>query len=249
MKRVFSLSAVILGSALIGFGTPAFAGRQDSHAGKEWRWEQIEPLFPHALGTRWVYAVSGKWYANGGELRAEVRGTQHVLHLKKDAVLIDETHPGVALGTPSEVLPVLYYASEGYLVRDTAYIYSNPQRTSLISTGNLGEAVAPILPLDLKKGGTDWQPVDEEQWGKASRLDVTSHFRSEQEMVAVKAGTYPECVKVEGTVARGDGSGYRYQEWYAPGVGLVKSTTTDLLNGEVLLHKELVSFHVGPSSH
>ena len=33
MKRVFSLSAVILGSALIGFGTPAFAGRQDAHVG------------------------------------------------------------------------------------------------------------------------------------------------------------------------------------------------------------------------
>jgi DUF3108-like len=103
------------------------------------------------------------------------------------------------------------------------------------------------LPLDLQKDGTDWQPVDDEYWGKASRLDVTSHFRSGKETVVVKAGTYPDCVKVEGTVTRGDGSGYRYQEWYAPGVGLVKSTTTDLLNGEVLLHKELMSFRSGPT--
>jgi hypothetical protein len=35
MKRVFSLSAVILGSALIGFGASAFAGQQDSNAVKE----------------------------------------------------------------------------------------------------------------------------------------------------------------------------------------------------------------------
>jgi hypothetical protein len=176
-----------------------------------------------------------------------VKGTQHVPHLQQDALLIDEVHPSGTPGTSPEVVPVLYYAREGYLVRDTAYIYSNPQRTSLISTGNLGEAVAPILPLDLQKDGTDWQPVDDEHWGKASRLDVTSHFRSGKETVVVKAGTYPDCVKVEGTVTRGDGSGYRYQEWYAPGVGLVKSTTTDLLNGEVLLHKELVSFRSGPT--
>jgi len=67
--------------------------------------------------------------------------------------------------------------------------------------------------------------------------------------VAVKAGEYKDCVPVEGTVNREDGSGYRYQEWYAPVVGLVKSTTTDLLKGEVLLHKELVSSHVGSNSH
>jgi len=249
MKRVFSLTVVILGSALLGFGAPAVAGRQDANAVKEGRWQQVEPLFPHFPGSRWVYAVSGKWYANGGELHAEVKGTQHIPHLKQDALLIDETHPSAATAASPETMPVLYYFHEGYLVRDTAYIYSNPQRTSLISTDNLGEAAAPILPLDLKKDGTDWQPVDDEHWGKASRLDVTSHFRSEKETVAVSAGTYSDCVKVEGTVTRGDGSGYRYQEWYAPGVGLVKSTTTDLLNGEVLLHKELVSFHAGPSSH
>ncbi|GEM_PF-4383026 len=46
-------------------------------------------------------------------------------------------------------------------------------------------------------------------------------------------------------VNRGDGGGYHYQEWYAPGVGPVKSTTTDLLSGEVVLHKELVRFQSG----
>ncbi len=247
MKRVLSLSALILGSVFIGFGAPAFAGYQDSNAVKDWRWQQVAPLFPHTPGSRWVYALSGKWYANGGELHAEVKGTQHVPHLQQEALLIDESHPSGTPGTSPEVVPVLYYVREGYLVRDTAHIYSNPQRTSIVSTGNLGEAVASVLPLWLKNDGTDWQPVDVEHWGRASRLDIGYCFHPERETMAVKAGEYADCVRVEGTVARGDGSGYRYREWYAPGVGLVRSTTTDLLNGEVLLHKELVSFQSGPT--
>jgi hypothetical protein len=116
---------------------------------------------------------------------------------------------------------------------------------SLLSTGNLGEAVAPILPLWPKNDGTDWRPVDVEHWGEASRLDIGYHFHPEKETVAVKAGEYTDCVRAEGTVRRGDGSGYRYHEWYAPGVGLVKSTTADLQSGEVLLRKELTSFQAG----
>jgi hypothetical protein len=64
----------------------------------------------------------------------------------------------------------------------------------------------------------------------------------EREAVTTRVGEYKDCVPVEGRVNRGDGSGYRYQEWFASGVGLVKSVTTDLQIGLVLAQKELVSF-------
>src|SRR5215203_2345472 len=246
MKRLHSLLTAVLAGVLTGLGAPAFAEHWDSGTVRDWRWEQIAPLFPHTSGSRWTYALSGKQYAHGGELQVEVKGTQHVPHLKQDALLIDESHASGIPGADPEVMPVLYYAREGYLVRDTAHIYSNPQRTSLMSTGNLGEAVVPILPLWRQVEGTDWKPVDEEHWGRAARLAIAYHVHPEKrEMVTVKAGEYRDCVPVEGTVNRGDGSGYRYQEWYAPGVGLVKATTTDLQSGEVLVHKELVSFRSG----
>jgi hypothetical protein len=239
MKRVFSMA---LGSFCFAVFSLAFA---DPESGKEqgsWRWKQLEPLFPHSPGTKWVYALSGKHYAHGGELQVEVKGLQQVPHLQREALLVDEVHPGVAPGAAPETLPVLYYPREGYLVKDSAHIYSNPQRTSLISTGNLGEAVAPVLPLWTQNDGTDWNPVGAEHWAQASRLSVIYRIHPEKETLTIQGKEYKDCTHIEGKVDRGDGSGYRYQEWYAPGVGLVKGVTTDLESNTVLTHKELVSF-------
>ena len=248
MKCLLGLSALVISSVFFGLNSLTLAESPDATATTDRWWEQVVPLFPHTSGKRWVYALSGKQYVNGGELHAEVKGQQPLPHLKQEALLVEETHPAAAADASPDIMPVLYYPREGYLVRDTSYIYSSPQRTSLISTGNLGEAVVPILPLWRQVEGTDWKPVDEEHWGRASGLAIAYRVHPEKrETVTVKAGEYRDCVPVEGTVNRGDGSGYRYQEWYAPGVGLVKATTTDLQSGEVLVHKELVSFRSGPT--
>jgi hypothetical protein len=138
--------------------------------GKGWRWEQLSSIFRHTPGIRWVYAVTGRPYPNGGELRVEVKGRQYLPHLKQDVLLKDEAHAATNGGAVTEVVPVLYYPRQGYLVRDTAHIYSNPQRTSLMSTGNLGEAAARVLPLWKHLDGTAWQPVDTEHWGTAANL-------------------------------------------------------------------------------
>lgn len=243
MKRMVSM---VLGGFCLAVVSFAFAEQQSGNQPGSWQWKQLEPLFPHALGNKWVYALSGKHYAHGGELQVEVKGLQQVPHLQQEALLVDEVHPGVAPGAAPETLPVLYYPREGYLVKDSAHIYSNPQRTSLISTGNLGEAVAPILPLWTQNDGTDWNPVGAEHWGKVSRLSILYRIHPEKETVTIQGTEYKDCTHIEGKVDRGDGSGYRYQEWYAPGVGLVKSITTDLKDDTVLARKELVSFQAAP---
>src|SRR5215204_2521382 len=160
MKRLLG-SVLVVSSVFFGLSSLTLAESPDATATTDRWWEQVAPFFPHTSGSRWTYALSGKQYAHGGELQVEVKGTQHVPHLKQDALLIDESHASGIPGADPEVMPVLYYAREGYLVRDTAHIYSNPQRTSLMSTGNLGEAVVPILPLWRQVEGTDWKPVDE----------------------------------------------------------------------------------------
>jgi hypothetical protein len=247
MKRLLGLSAFVFSCVFFGLSSLTLAESDTKATTDQW-WEQVVSLFPHTSGNRWVYVLSGKQYASGGESQVEVKGRQFLPDLKQEALLIEETHPTEASDTSPDIIPVLYYPREGYLVRDTSYIYSNPQRTSLMSTGNLGEAVVPILPLWQQVDGADWKPVDEEHWGRAARLAIAYHIHPEKrETVTVKAGEYKECVPVEGTMNRGDGSGYHYQEWYAPGVGLVKATTTDLQSGEILAHKELVSFRSGPT--
>jgi len=244
MKRMLWLWVTALGSVFYATSNLALAGHQDPKTAQDWRWEDLEALFPHTPGTRWVYALSGKQYINGGELQVEVKGRQHLPPLKQEVLLVDETHPAAVTDSSPEVIPVLYYPREGYLVRDTAHIYSNPQRTSLMSTGNLGEAVMPVLPLWQHVDGTDWKPVDTEHWGRASRLSLAYHIHPEKrETVTLKSGSYQDCVLVAGSVNRGEEDGYRYQEWYAPGVGLVKSVTADLRTNQVIAQKELISFH------
>ena len=241
MQPIGKLSIIALCCMVLALGSFAAADHHSSEGGN-WRWEEVQSLFPHKPGQQWVYTVSGKHYPDGGELQRTVRGKRLVSHLVQEAVLIDEIHSTGPAGTTPETLPVLYYPREGYVVRNTSYIYASTNRTNLVATGNLGEAVSPVLPLWPKNDGTDWQPVSAEHWGKASRLDIRHRFHPDKEAVTVKSGTHADCVRIEGTVTRGDGSGFLYEEWYAPGVGLVKSTTTDLQSGTVLMHKELVSF-------
>ncbi len=212
-------------------------------------WQQVAPLFPHTPGSRWVYTLSGAWYDTQAELSVEVKGQQHIPRLQLDAVVLDEAHPGVTPTAPKDVLPVLYYPYEGYLVRNTNHVYGNNERTTLVSTGTIGESSAPVFPLDIASKSEnqreEWHAVRIGEWGEESQLTALYRFGSEQEPVVVKAGTYTDCLRVETKITRTSGRGFHYTEWYTPGVGMVKSTTTDLVSGNIVEQKELVAFQLG----
>ena len=205
-------------------------------------WQRLSNLFPHVPGSRWVYRLSGSWYAEPAELALQVRGREYVPRLGLEAVVIDETHPGVTPTAPRDVLPVLYYPRGDYLVRNTNHVYSDDERTMLMQTGTLGEAAAPVLPLDPATPRTDWHTVQAGEWGEMSQLDTEYRFRSEPDPVVVPAGTYPGCLHAETRIRRVSGRGFLYAEWYAPGTGLVRMRTTDLTSGEVVEQKDLVEY-------
>lgn len=205
-------------------------------------WQRLAALFPHTPGSRWVYRLTGSWYAEPAELAVQVRDRQHVPRLGLEAVVIDETHPGVTPTAPRDVLPVLYYPRGDYLVRNTNHVYSDDERTMLMQTGTLGEAAAPVLPLDPAVPRTDWQTVEAGEWGEMSQLDTEYRFRPEPDPVVVPAGAYPGCLRTETRIRRVSGRGFLYTEWYAPGVGLVRMRTTDLTSGEVVEQKDLVEY-------
>ena len=212
-------------------------------------WQKAATLFPHTPGSRWVYMLSGAWYDTQAELSVEVKGQQHIPRLQLEAVVLDEAHPGVTPTAPKDILPVLYYPYESYLVRNTNHVYGNNERTILISTGTIGESSAPVFPLDLVGEGenqsAEWQEVQIGEWGEVSRLTTLYRFESEPEPVVVKAGTYTDCLRVETKITRTSGRGFHYTEWYTPGVGMVKSTTADLVSGRIVEQKELVTFQLG----
>ncbi len=218
-------------------------------AGSANAWQQVATLFPHTPGSRWVYRLSGAWYDAEAELGVEVKGQQHIPRLQLNVMVLDEAHPGVTPTAPKDVLPVLYYPHEGYLVRNTNHVYGNNERTILISTGTIGESFAPVFPLNLadksENRGEEWQEVRIGEWGDVSQLTTLYRFGSEPEPVVVKAGTYSDCLRVETKITRTSGRGFHYTEWYTPGVGMVKSTTTDLVSGKIVEQKELAAFQLG----
>ena len=111
-------------------------------------------------------------------------------HLQRDAVILDEAHPGVTPTAPKDILPVLYYPHEGYLVRNSNHVYGNNDRTTLVSTGSLGESSAPVFPLDLvgksENQSEEWQEAQIGEWGEVSQLTTLYRFGSEPEPVVVK---------------------------------------------------------------
>lgn len=248
VKPIPVIAALFIVASLVSIRTgPLRTG--DETAFPVSAWQQVAPLFPHTPGSRWIYRLSGAWYETEAELSVEVKGQHHVPHLQLDAVVLDEAHPGVTPTAPKDVLPVLYYPHEGYLVRNTNHVYGNNERTTLVSTGTIGESSAPVFPLDLigksENQNAEWQEAQIGEWGEEAQLSTLYRFGPEQEPVVVTAGTYTDCLRVETKITRTSGRGFHYTEWYAPGVGMVKSTTTNLVSGKVVEQKELVAFQFG----
>ena len=248
VKPIPVIAALLIVASLVSIRTgPLRTG--DETASPVSAWQQVATLFPHTPGSRWIYRLSGAWYETEAELSVEVKGQHHVPHLQLDAVVLDEAHPGVTPTAPKDVLPVLYYPHEGYLVRNSNHVYGNNERTNLVSTGSLGESSAPVFPLDLvgksKNQSEEWQEAQIGEWGEVSQLTTLYRFGSEPEPVVVKAGTYTDCLRVETKITRTSGRGFHYTEWYTPDVGMVKSTTTDLVSGKIVEQKELVTFQLG----
>ncbi len=251
VKPIPVIVALLIAASLVSSrtDTPRTGDEIAPSANPAHTWQQVAPLFPHTPGSRWVYRLSGAWYETEAELSVEVKGQQHIPHLQRDAMVLNEAHPGVTPTAPKDILPVLYYPYEGYLVRNTNHIYGNNERTVLVSTGAIGESSAPVFPLDLasqsKNPSEEWQAVRIGEWGDVSQLTTLYRFGPEQEPVVVTAGMYTDCLRVETKITRTSGRGFHYTEWYAPGVGMVKSTTTALMSGKIVEQKDLAMFQPG----
>lgn len=250
VKPLPVIAALLVLASLVSIRTDSLHTGNETASSAD-AWQQVAPLFPHTPGSRWVYTLSGAWYDTQAELSVEVKGQQHIPHLQLHAVVLDEAHPGVTPTAPKDILPVLYYPYEGYLVRNTNHVYGNNERTTLVSTGTIGESSAPVFPLNLVGKGenqsAEWQEVWVGEWGEEAQLSTLYRFGPEPEPVVVTAGTYTGCLRVETKITRTSGRGFHYIEWYAPRVGMVKSTTTNLVSEKIVEQKELVAFQFGPA--
>lgn len=223
-------SAVVADANIMGFIVAASAAGQTSQGSGD-----IGDYFPFASGMTWQYQGTVQ---NGGQTTnytdtVQITGQKVVNGVT--TTVFHETNPNPANGDP---------ASDDYLVKDDQGVtdYGNTDTTDFVTP-----QVAPYreyaFPLGLNtsfqpinKAGVNWaQDIDGD--GKPETATITAtQTVSTFENVTVTAGAFHNTAKIVTNlvifvVLSSDGTTVTdtntISEWYAPGIGLVKSTSVE----------------------
>jgi hypothetical protein len=131
---------------------------------------------------------------------------------------------------------ISYYAKdqEGvYRVASQRQLSGNPEKLKY------NEGKSYILKNPIKSGNEWWYEINDPN----SKLKIKAKIDSVGDMITVPAGMFEECIKVSksGNGMLNDGTEFKNEiiSWYAPGVGIVKSTTIEERNirGKTIMNK------------
>jgi len=202
-------------------------------------------FFPLAPRSYWEYAVARHGGSESVRYLATVRGDYHTADGRSCRV-VDEQYGG-----ESQRHPVVYCADNGFLHR----VMSLEYRGEALEDNGLRSGELKFLPTDLRHV-TGWEGVTNAyQLPDGSGFEVRQLHRvsPSPERVTVPAGEFPRCVRVETTAIHSaidvDGAltgprvFFYYSDWYAPGVGLVKTEQRDG-DGTVVTTIELVRYAI-----
>jgi hypothetical protein len=210
-----------------------------------------DDFFPLAPQSRWEYSVSRHGGAETFRYLATVRTDDFHTADGRACPIVDEQYGG-----EPQRYPVVYCIENGFLHR----VMSLEYRGETLEDNGLRSGELKFLPTDLGHVPR-WEGVT-----NAYRMPDGSGFEVQQshrvlprpERVVVPAGEFSRCLRVETTAVHSaiDGDGtltgprvvFYYSDWYAPGVGLVK---TEQRNGDaaVVTTIELVRYTVGEHAH
>ena len=211
-------------------------------------------VFPLRPGSAWTYQVrdvSGRTAA----FKMRVRGDVDVDAAGTRATLVEETGgmPGArALDRESDL--VAYYSREGIVFR-------LPWRWGAAGGVDVARSLAeaePVVSRDPRRQ-TRWEGhYDVLAIDGPPLYEVASESRvaASDERVTVPAGTFSHCVRVETRIAARTPSRvepteivHYFEEWYAPGVGLVRQRSAVDVGGKRrdVLSVELAAFDRGAS--
>lgn len=212
----------------------------------------VERYFPLTAKSRWTYRVQelrkGFDYLN----RVRVYGARRFEPLARDVIQVEESYSSTGSGVflLEEQEPVVYFLEDGYLNR----MFLTRQAGKLIATSGSGDSR--FLPATIEIGG---------HWDSSSqafrvgndlgfRVSHSHRIEIEPEPVEVPAGEFRNCIRIDTFSSHGPGSGsgsdelaFFYSDWYAPGVGLVKTQQwDDEAHSKERTRIELIEYSVEP---
>lgn len=214
----------------------------------------VESVFPLTVRSHWTYRVQdfAKHWTYQDTVR--VHGPRVMEALGREGILVEERYSS-ASGPyfVEELEPMIYYKDAGFLHR----IHLTQQGGKLVPAS--GSADSRFLP-ELVEVGSSWESSTV-AFRVTSELGFTVVHRHvvarERGAVRVPAGSFSNCIRIDTYSTHGPGSGAKpgeeiaffYSDWYAPGVGLVRTQQWD--DGEHEHERtriELVGYEIAPAA-
>jgi len=207
-------------------------------------------FFPLEPNSRWEYAVTRYGGSEHFRFIATVRTNDFHTADGRACPIVDEQYDDA-----TDRYPIVYCTDSGFLHR----IMSLEYRGETLQDNGFRSGELKFLPTDLRHANA-WEGIT-----NAYRLPDGSGFEVQQlhrvlpepERVVVPAGTFARCVRVETTAIHsavdehgahtGPRVTYDYSDWYAPGVGLVKTEQRNT-DASVVATIELVRYVRGTRS-
>ncbi len=220
-------------------------------------------FFPLHRHDTWTYRVHRPTAQVSFPLVVTVRGEHYCDAIALDCQIVEERHriPRIlpqefAVRHEEYTFPVAYYVREGFVHRLMSLSYEDGR----LVDSHLDSAEYRFLPLHLQ-AGVEWESsLHAYEAGDGLFGQGSTHKHrvvKENALVVVPAGRFQQCLRVETETLitatalkkspRQQEVRLYYVDWYAPGVGLVKSIQKEHLTTEEELSRiELVTYHVHP---
>jgi hypothetical protein len=211
-----------------------------------------DDFFPLTPSSHWEYVVNRR--PDGFPLRfsASVQSNEFLGPNGHACRVVDE-HYGDR--PPEERTPIVYCSEAGFLHR----VLSLEYRGESLQDNGLRSGEVNFFPVNLTstqawEGRTNAYQLPD---GSGFEVRQLHQVAMQREPIDVPAGRFEHCARIETTAIHSatspDGSAvgprivYYYSDWYAPGVGLVRTEQRNAAT-EVVATIELVSFHVTPQT-
>jgi hypothetical protein len=234
---------------LIGLAAAAGAIGCDSPKSSHAPGDAANEYFPLVPGAHWRYKLALE--IGAGEVEVVARGDAAIEGLAGVAFVMDEhALNATALGI-AEVGPTAYVARDGFLCRYTGLDYRSPGQLRMLG----GEDPARVMPLEAGPGA-EWtnetRLLQQPENGGGGLIKWTGRTKRVAELV-VPAGKFEDVLLVE--TEYWDPSQSRdapllgYQDYYARGVGLLRSVTKNVRDGGTQMAEQTLLDFDFPEKH
>jgi hypothetical protein len=200
--------------------------------------------FPLVKGARWVYKLD--LVVTSTEIEVVAKGDSAVEGLVQTAFVMDERTVGQNFGL-APVGPTAYVSSDGFLCRYSGLDYTQADHLKMLGK----EDPTRVIPLGAAPGAewTHETRLMEQPEGGGGLIKWTGRTKH-AETVTVPAGTFTDVILVESEYwdpsLDPDHPLIAYQDWYARGVGLLRSVTKNLQDSDKRMAEQTLESYEFP---